>query len=419
MFRTVKGFHDIYGEDIEYWEKLECVLSKLYKSYGFKEFRLPILEKTAVFNRGIGETTDIVEKEMFTFTDGDGESVSLRPEGTASLIRAYIENGLGSVPGVKKYCYTGNMFRRERPQKGRFRQFTQSGVEVLESSSPLLDAEIITLLLEAAKVSGIENFVRMEINSVGCPKCRPVYREKLIEYFTAQKDALCSDCLRRLEKNPLRILDCKNESCKRAVIDAPVILDYLCDECASHFESVKAYLEKLGTPYTVNSRMVRGLDYYVRTAYEMVTDKLGAASAVGAGGRYDGLVGIMGGMDVPGIGFAIGLDRVVSLMREANHIAERKTDVFVLFFSGKSESVGFSIIKALRAAGIITEYDYDIASMKSQMKKANRSGAKLAVILGEDEIKAGKAALKDLNSGQQDECSLNDLVEKIKGIVKI
>lgn len=414
MFRTVKGFHDIYGEDIEYWEKLEDALKKLYKTYGFKEFRLPVLEKTAVFNRGIGETTDIVEKEMFTFTDGDGESVSLRPEGTASLIRAYIENGLGNPPGVKKYCYIGNMFRRERPQKGRFRQFTQSGAEVLECESPLLDAEMITLLLDAAKAVGIEDFVRMEINSIGCPECRPAYRKKLTEYFSVSRGVLCSDCLRRLDKNPLRILDCKNEGCKRVSADAPVILDYLCGECGSHFGSVKKYLKKLGTPYTVNSRMVRGLDYYVRTAYEMVTDKLGAASAVGAGGRYDGLVRLMGGGEIPGIGFAIGMDRVVSLMKEKERIAERKADVFIVFFSGKAEEIGLSLVKALRGAGITAEYDYDVASMKSQMKKANRSGARFAVILGENEIESGKAALKDMESGSQEECNLADLTETIK-----
>ena len=409
MFKTVKGFHDIYGKDIAYWERVEKILKKLLKKYGFKEFRLPILEKTAVFNRGIGDTTDIVEKEMFSFIDNDGDSVSLRPEGTASLIRAYIENGLSNPPGIKKYFYMGNMFRRERPQKGRFRQFTQMGVEVLECDSPLLDAEIITLLYDIAKEVGISEYTSIEINSIGCKNCRPIYKDKLIDYFKQYINTLCDDCKRRLDKNPMRIIDCKKEECSNISKNAPIVLDYICDECNSHFEQVKKYLSSLGTNYNVNPGMVRGLDYYIRTAFELVTDKLGAASAVGGGGRYDGLVKLMGGGDVSGIGFAVGMDRIVSLLKEKEEIQEKSTDIFVIFFEGKSFDVGIKIVKELRDLNFVVEYDYSIASMKSQMKKANRSGAKHCIILGENEIDAGKVSIKNLETGIQVEENLDSI----------
>lgn len=409
MFKTVKGFHDIYGKDIAYWERVEKILKKLLKKYGFKEFRLPILEKTAVFNRGIGDTTDIVEKEMFSFIDNDGDSVSLRPEGTASLIRAYIENGLSNPPGIKKYFYMGNMFRRERPQKGRFRQFTQMGVEVLECDSPLLDAEIITLLYDIAKEVGISEYTSIEINSIGCKNCRPIYKDKLIDYFKQYINTLCDDCKRRLDKNPMRIIDCKKEECSNISKNAPIVLDYICDECNSHFERVKKYLSSLGTNYNVNPGMVRGLDYYIRTAFELVTDKLGAASAVGGGGRYDGLVKLMGGGDVSGIGFAVGMDRIVSLLKEKEEIQEKSTDIFVIFFEGKSFDVGIKIVKELRDLNFVVEYDYSIASMKSQMKKANRSGAKHCIILGENEIDAGKVSIKNLETGIQVEENLDSI----------
>lgn len=386
--------------------------------YGFKEFRLPILEKTATFKRGIGETTDIVEKEMFTFIDSD-ESVSLRPEGTASLMRAYVENSLSSQAGVKKYYYLGNMFRRERPQKGRYRQFTQIGIEALECDSPLVDAEIVTVLSKAAEVVGIKELSHMEINSIGCPTCRPAYKDALIQYFTDKKGELCEDCLRRLDKNPLRILDCKNIKCKEIATNAPLMLNYLCDECSDHFNSVKKYLDIMGTEYVVNPRMVRGLDYYIRTAFELVTDRLGAASAIGAGGRYDGLVKQMGGKDVAGIGFAIGLDRFVALMKEVEELLERKADVFVIFFDERGVEVGLKLVNELRLNGIVVEYDYAIASMKSQMKKADRAGAKIAVILGEDELNSSQATLRMLDKSEQSLVPLENLSEIILSNIKI
>lgn len=413
MFTKVKGFHDIYGADTEYWRILENALRKTFELYGFHEFRLPILEKTAVFKRGIGETTDIVEKEMFTFDDS-GESVSLRPEGTASLMRAYVENGLGNVPGIKKYYYMGNMFRRERPQKGRFRQFTQAGAEVLEADSPILDAEIITILYKCAKAVGIDDMVIMEINSVGCSLCRPAYKEKLIGYFSDRKGELCEDCKRRLDKNPLRILDCKKERCAKAAAGAPKLIDNLCRECSSHFEGVKKYLNIMGTKYIVNENMVRGLDYYVRTAFEMTTGVLGAASAAGAGGRYDGLVKNLGGKDVPGIGFAIGMDRIVEIMKLKKTLEEPKADIFVLFFDENGAKIGLEIIEKFRRNGFYVEYDYETASMKSQMKKANKSGAQVAVILGEEELKNDTVTVKWLDSGEQLTIKLEALENYLK-----
>ncbi len=413
MLQKVKGFRDIFGEDIAYWHKVEEIIQKYFKSYGFKEFRLPVLEKTSVYKRGIGETTDIVEKEMFTFTDSD-ELVSLRPEGTASLMRAYIENNLHNPPGVKKYYYIGNMFRRERPQKGRFRQFSQAGVEVLESDSPLLDAEIISLLYNTALQLGLKDYVKMEINSIGCSSCRPDYKNDLISYFEKYENDLCDDCKRRLKTNPLRILDCKVEKCKNIAKDAPVILSYLCNDCNSHFNKVKSYLDIMNIPYSINSKMVRGLDYYIRTAFELVTDRLGAASAVGAGGRYDGLVKILGGKDTAGIGFAIGLDRVCELLKEVNPLEESKSDVFVLIFDEESLSYGLGLVENLRNAGIVTEYDYSLASMKSQMKKADKSKAAYAVILGSEELNQHKAAVKDLVTGEQALVDLDEVYNYLK-----
>lgn len=412
MIQKVKGFRDIFGADIPYWHYIEEKLHKLFMTYGFKEFRLPVLEKTAVFKRGIGETTDIVEKEMFTFIDSE-ESVSLRPEGTASLMRAYIENNLHHTPGVKKYYYLGNMFRRERPQKGRFRQFTQIGVEVLECDAPLLDAEVISLLYKMAEVLGLTDYVKMEINSIGCPNCRPDYRKALVDYFSQYYDNLCDDCKRRINTNPLRILDCKNEKCKSYSVSAPKISEYLCSDCNNHFDEVKHYLDMNKVPYVINDYMVRGLDYYIRTAFELVTDKLGSASAVGAGGRYDGLVKNLGGKDTAGIGFAIGIDRVVELLKEVNPVNEKFADVYMISFDNQGLSYVLEKTKELRDMGFIVEYDYNQSSMKSQMKKADKSGALYAVIFGENELKEDSVSVRELKTeeGRQELVKISDLKE--------
>ena len=413
MFKKVKGFQDIFGEDIPYWHKAETTLKEVAERYCVRELRVPVLEKTEVFDRGIGSSTDIVEKEMFTFTDRDGGLLSMRPEGTAGAVRAFVENGLHAQPGLKKFYYLGPMFRRERPQKGRYRQFTQGGIEYIGSASPLADAEVINLFMDYFKEVGIDEHLRLEINSVGCPSCRPGYHEILKAYFREHLDTLCEDCKRRLDKNPLRILDCKNEGCKLIIKDAPLMRDHLCSDCNDHFAEVEKYLDLMDISFTVNPYIVRGLDYYVRTAFEAITDKLGAASAVGGGGRYDGLVKLMGGADTPGIGFAIGIDRVVALMKETETLEEIRPDYFIITFEN-TRKYGIRLLNILRKKGRKVEIDHDMAGMKNQMKKADRSGAKYAIILGEDEINLGNVTLKELTSamgetGKQKEISIEEL----------
>lgn len=412
-FQKVKGFQDIYGDDIAYWERAEACLRRCFNLYSIEEMRIPILEKTSVFTRGIGSTTDVVEKEMFTFEDRDGESLSLRPEGTAGVVRSYVENGLYNPPALKKYYYIGPMFRRERPQRGRYRQFTQGGVEYLGSPSALADAEVVSLLPFFFNQVGVGGFAHLEINSIGCPDCRPAYLEKLIEYFTPRLNEMCEDCGRRLGKNPLRVLDCKNEKCRTVIKDAPVMLDNLCSVCGEHFSDVKKNLTLLGVNYQINPLMVRGLDYYVRTAFEMVTDKLGAASAIGAGGRYDGLVKTLGGPDIGGVGFAIGMDRVVELMKLAEKLESSKPDVFIVSFES-TKDISIKLLADMRNIGVRAELDLDGKGLKSQMKKADRSGARYAVILGEEEFSRGKLTLRNLADSQQEEIDIASLADILK-----
>ncbi|MGA1862263.1 histidine--tRNA ligase [Deferribacter thermophilus] len=413
MFKKVKGFRDIFGDDIAYWELVEAKFKEIFPRFCYSEIKIPVLEKSELFVRGIGETTDIVEKEMFTFQDRDGSYLSLRPEGTASVVRAYIENKLYEPPSIKKYYYYGPMFRRERPQKGRFRQFYQLGVEAFGSESPLLDAEIIYLLYYFLNSFDLGDFLKMEINSIGCPDCRPKYKEKLIDYFKANIDKLCDDCKRRLDRNPMRILDCKIDSCKEVVKEAPIILDNLCDVCNEHFEKLKGYLRQFGVNFEVNPYIVRGLDYYVRTAFEMVTDKLGASSAVGAGGRYDGLIKDLGGPDIPGIGFAIGVDRLVELLKLKKEIKAFDVDVYVITFEDFTE-IAINVCSDLRNLGIKTSLSYDLGSIKSEMKKANRLNAKYVIIIGDDEVKTGEFAVKNMETGEQIKLSKEKILEFFK-----
>jgi len=380
VYKKVKGFRDIYGLESRYWQKVEKVFKETFQSFNYQEFYLPVLEKVEVFDRGIGASTDIVEKEMFAFEDRDGTHVALRPEGTASIVRAYVENKLYNPPATSKYYYIGPMFRRERPQKGRFRQFTQAGIEVFGSGGPAIDADVIYVLYKLAVNLGIDKYVSMEINSIGCPACRPAYNEKLIAFFQANKEELCEDCLRRLDKNPMRILDCKNEKCKSITKDAPVAIDHLCGECEEHFEGVKGYLDAMEMPYNVNPMMVRGLDYYVRTAFELVTDKLGSQSAVGAGGRYDGLIQLLGGPDTAGIGFATGIDRMVALAMLNETEKENESDVFIVAFKDISDKAALKLCNDMRTAGLRADMDYDFRKMKKQFTLADKNGVwKLAV----------------------------------------
>jgi histidyl-tRNA synthetase len=412
LYKKVRGFRDIFGDEIYYWNFIEKIIYDLSRRYGYSEYKIPVLEKAEVFNRGIGSTTDIVEKEMFIFKDKNDDFLALRPEGTAGMVRGFVENKLYAISGVKKYFYYGPMFRRERPQKGRYRQFYQFGVEAFGSASPVLDSEVIKLLTDFFKECKIEDKLKLEINSIGCPECRPLYKDKLTEYFETSKDELCEDCRRRLNTNPMRILDCKIESCKAIAEKAPVMINYLCRECAQHFESVKTNLSNMNVSFEVNPHMVRGLDYYVRTAFEMVTDEFEANSTVGAGGRYDGLVKQLGGPDQPGIGFAVGIDRLVGLMESKDVIPQYHLDIFFVLPDGLLDE-GVKIINNIREKGYSVDMDFDLGSVKSQMKKANRFKAKLALIFGQNELDKKSVTIKDMDKGNQELVPFSRLMEKL------
>lgn len=407
--QAIKGVKDILPGEVEVWQYIENKARTLFETYGFSEIRVPVFEYTELFSRSIGETTDIVEKEMYTFEESAGKKVTLRPEGTAPVVRAYIEHQLYNKSHITKLYYFGPMFRHERPQAGRYRQFYQIGAEVFGIDSPILDAEILSMLnnlMEAIDVKGLD----LQINSLGCKDCRPKYKEALKQFLRDKLPLLCENCQRRMDRNPLRVLDCKGKTCKEAVADAPVILDYLCDGCKKHFDKVKETLKTLNVSYTLNPRLVRGLDYYTKTTFELVSTNLGAQNAVAAGGRYDGLVEELGGPKTPGIGFAIGIERLASLMQKDN-FKTNKPDVFIATLGDKAKDISVSLIDSLREKGIKAETDYEDASLKSQMRKADRLGARLVLIIGEDEIKKGRALLRDMGAKTQEEMDINALAE--------
>ena len=385
------------------------------RDFGFSEIHLPIFEHTELFSRGVGETTDIVEKEMYTFEDRGGRSITLRPEATAGVMRAAIENGLCAQGASAKLWSWGPMFRHERPQKGRYRQFYQIDAECLGIAGPMADVEVIALSLEIFRRLGLKN-LEVVINSVGCEKCRPVYRQKLIDYFSARKDSLCETCLARLERNPLRILDCKNESCKKAADDAPDIFDSLCDECREHFTQVRAGLERLGFKYTLSKRLVRGLDYYTKTAYEILSGDLGAQNAVAGGGRYDNLSKAVGGGKIPGVGFACGLDRIALVMEEQGCDFGQRPGVFVYCVALDDDSRGAVqvLTNELRMSGISAECDTSGRSFKAQMKSAG--ACKFACIIGADERADDSVSIKNLADGSQVRIPRSEAVRHILGL---
>jgi histidyl-tRNA synthetase len=399
--QAVKGFRDVLPGESETWNRLEEEARAVFASYGYSEIRLPILERTDLFARAAGETSDIVEKQMYTFEDVDGTSVALRPEGTASVVRAYVENGLHGREPVSKLCYFGPMFRRERPQKGRFRQFHQIGAEVLGRDDALIDAELLVMLADYFERVGLER-LRMELNSLGCGECRPGYREALRRYGEERRETLCADCNRRLERNPLRLLDCKVDAERTA--DAPKMTDHLCPACAQHFRDVSGLLRAEGVAYVENPRMVRGLDYYCRTAFEIVADNLGAQNAVGGGGRYDGLVADLGGPSVPGVGFALGVERLVMSLRAAD--AAPVPDVVLAPLGATAERRAFHIARRLRRDGLRTEIEPGRKSLKSHMKRADRLGAGFVLIVGEDEIARSIGILRNMRTKEQRELPL-------------
>jgi histidyl-tRNA synthetase len=399
---AVKGFHDILPGETEVWGRLEDDARRIFGGYGYSEIRIPVLEKTELFARAAGETTDIVEKQMYTFEDVDGSSLTLRPEGTASVVRAYIENGIYGREPVSKLFYLGAMFRRERPQKGRLRQFHQIGAEVLGRDDPLVDAELLVMLADYFTALGLAS-ARIEINSLGDSVCRPRYREELRRYAESKKQDLCADCNRRLERNPLRILDCKEDAAKTA--DAPVMIDYLCQACAEHFQAVRERLAGENVAVTLNPRMVRGLDYYCRTAFEIVAEGLGAQNAIGGGGRYDGLVESLGGPSVPGVGFALGIERIVLALRGVE--AATAFDLFVAPLGIEAEARAFHLARELRARGLRVEIEPGRKSLKSHLRRADKIGAAFALIVGENELSRAAGMLRDMRGQEQREIPLD------------
>ena len=391
--RAVKGFRDVLPEESRRWQAIDDAAAGVFVRHGFGEIRLPVLERTELFARSLGESTDVVEKEMYTFVDRDETSVTLRPEATASVVRAYLESGLVQSDPTAQLFYRGPMFRRERPQKGRYRQFWQIGAEVLGREDALADAELLVMLariLAAVTASG----VRLELNSVGDAACRPAYTERLREFGREHLAALCPDCHRRLERNPLRLFDCKIETCRAVLADAPRILDALCAPCRGHLDEVRALLDAGGVEYVMNPRLVRGLDYYVRTAFELVADGLGAQNAVGGGGRYDGLVAALGGPPIAGVGFALGLERLASVSAVATDDAGPAAVVLPLDPAGVAP--GLRLATRLRDEGIAIALEPSGRSLKALLRVADRRRARLAIIVGEDELAQGRATVRDL-----------------------
>jgi histidyl-tRNA synthetase len=393
---AVKGFNDILPGETGRWQYIEQTARRVFELNGFGEIRVPVLEKTELFCRSIGDATDIVEKEMYTFTDKGDNSVTLRPEGTAGVMRSFIEHKLYAQDPVAKLYYMGPMFRYERPQKGRYRQFHQIGAEITGVHDPLADAQVLNMLVTFFREIGLDE-PSLQINSLGCPECRPTYRAALCAFLEARMEQLCDDCRRRFATNPLRALDCKVPGCAEATQGAPSVLDHLCQGCDDHFAAVRIYLDGSGTPYSINSRMVRGLDYYTRTTFEMVTGLLGSQSAVAAGGRYDGLISQLGGPAIPGIGFAMGVERVALLLGSKNF--ELVPDLFIATMGNGSREAAFRLMNGLLQGGVRVEMDYEGKSLKSQMRRADKLKARFSVVIGEDEIASGQAQLKRMGDG--------------------
>ena len=410
-YQAIKGVKDILPGEVEKWQFMEKTAREVFELYGFSEIRIPIFERTEVFTRSIGETTDIVEKEMYTFNDRSGDSLTLRPEGTASVVRAYVEHNLYNPPSVVKLYYMGPMFRCERPQAGRYRQFYQIGAEVFGTENPEIDAEVIGMLLKYFEKFGLKE-LELQINSLGCDECRPKFREALITFLKGKKNLLCEDCQKRFERNPLRIFDCKSVSCHEATKGAPTIEDYRCDNCKSHFNSTINFLDKLNIPYIKNPKLVRGLDYYTKTAFEIISKGLGAQNAIAGGGRYDKLVEEFGGPPTPAFGFAIGVDRTAQLIQPSVLSPQPSAPhVFIAALGEKADLKTFELINVLRQNGIRVERDYEGSSLKSQLRKANKFGVKYTLIIGDNELDKGKAVLKDMSESKQEEVDISKIAE--------
>ncbi len=413
-YAALKGIHDIFPPDVYLWRKAESAAGEVFSAYGFQELRAPVIESTDVFIRSIGETTDIVEKEMYTFSDRAGRSITLRPEGTAPVVRAYVEHNLYNLPAPRKFFYSGPMFRYERPQSGRFRQFYQIGAEAFGIAEPKIDAEILSMLKLFFERLGLKD-LDFEINSIGCGECRPGYRDALLDFFSVRLGGLCPDCKRRHDHNPLRILDCKVDACIKLREGAPRVTDFLCAGCREHFDALRSYAELLAVRCTVNPEMVRGLDYYTRTTFEVKCRRLGAQNAVAAGGRYDRLVEDFGGPPTPAIGFAVGMERITALLRLSAGVEVPAPKAFIAGIGETAARHGLVIADRLRTKGLWAELGYAGSSLKSQLRKADRISAEYALIIGDDEILSGKIKWKRLSDGRQGEIGFDEVHAFLSG----
>lgn len=407
--KKVKGTEDILPRDSYKWQFVEGIMREESYNYGYKEIRTPVFEHTELFSRGVGETTDVVQKEMYTFSTKGDASITLRPEGTAGAARALLEHSLHNNGLPVKVSYFTTCYRYEKPQAGRQREFHQFGLECYGTSDPSADAELICAAQSVFDRLQIEG-LRLEINSIGCPECRSKYHQALKEYFQNYKGDLCETCLSRLERNPMRILDCKSPVCSQIADFAPKVLDYICDDCREHFEGVKSYLDVAGIEYTVNPTIVRGLDYYTKTVFEFVSDRIGAQGTVCGGGRYDGLIEELGGQHLPSLGFAMGIERLLLLMNACNiEIPEsRKCDIYIATMGKNAQKKAFELISELRTSGFYAEMDIVGRALRAQMKYADKINAKFSVVIGDDEINNCVATLKNMESGDKFEVTLGD-----------
>jgi histidyl-tRNA synthetase len=412
ILQSIKGFKDILPGETELWQAIEEEAKSIFRHFGFREIRLPLLEKTELFARSIGESTDIVEKEMYTFQDRGGDLLTMRPEATAGIVRAYLQHKLYARDAVHKFYTIGPMFRRERPQKGRYRQFSQINAEIFGQASPYADAQLILLLVRLMTVLGVSD-AEPHINSLGCPQCRPAFRDALTSFLEGISDALCSDCQRRRVTNPLRVLDCKVPGCREATTGAPALKDYLCSECRDHFDTVRRALEDQGVTYTVDDRLVRGLDYYVRTTFEIQTGALGAQNAIAGGGRYDGLAGALGGPDIPATGFAIGLDRLAEIVGTLRRPALPHPTLFIAALGDQARHQAFAWLSRLNTAGIAADMEFGDKSLKSQMKRADKLGASHVLIVGEQELEQGAVTLRDMTSREQTDIPVDTVADRL------